>query len=443
MRPAALACTGDPLLDELLRECESFTLMRQPDCERAADALPLLAAERPDLIFTSPALGDVDALLQVKGPRICWLAEGSVPAPPRGVDVLRAERLTAQLIDAWVRRQKAAASRQAPPPPVRPLPPPARQAPGRSASPVGHEAGGHGGLQRAADVRPQPPGAYYAAHRAPRPAIRVVRQQVIAFWGGKPGAGRSTLALGLADLLARSGDLRVCTVDLNPYNSSLAPLLGREQEVSSWVHAAEAMARGQPLPEDGLHWIRPNWALVSGPDGRPDLVTQVTPEAIAWLVDGLRSQFDYIILDPEARPGPIRDSAARLAQLVLVTVTCDYPDVLDTARGFEAAVAQGALSRDRCRLVLSRWLDTPYLTKAEVADCFGLPVAATVPLSPEAALHAGGGGQPVTRLTDSGAARLTQALEQLLGVVAPALAAAGAERARSGPASPWMGWLSR
>ena len=168
-----------------------------------------------------------------------------------------------------------------------------------------------------------------------------MRQQVVALWGGKPGAGRSTLALGLADLLARSGDLRVCTVDLNPYNSSLAPLLGREQEVPSWVRPGRGLRPGPAAAGDGLHWIRPNWALVSGPDGRPDLVAKVTPEAIAWLVDGLRSQFDYIILDPEARPGPIRDAAARLAQLVLVTVTCDYPDVLDTARGFEAAVEQG------------------------------------------------------------------------------------------------------
>ena len=36
MRPAALACTGDPLLDELLGECASFALVGQPDCERAA-----------------------------------------------------------------------------------------------------------------------------------------------------------------------------------------------------------------------------------------------------------------------------------------------------------------------------------------------------------------------------------------------------------------------
>lgn len=445
MRPAALACTGDPLLDQMLGECTSFALAQPLTCERAADALPLLAEVRPALIFVSPALSDADALLPVKGPRICWLEEGCAPegprpAPPEGVALLRAERLTPEVIDEWVRSlQKPAAPRPVPPPAPVPARPPAGPAPRLKPAPPPPAA------RRQGQPAPGPPmpARITAVPEARRPAIRVLRQQVVALWGGKPGGGRSTLALGLADLLARSGELRVCTVDLNPYNSSLAPLLGREQEMPSWVRLAEACERGRTPPEDCLHWIRSNWALVSGPDGRPDLVAKVTPEAIAWLVDGLRSHFDYIILDPEARPGPIRDAAARLAQVVLVTVTCDYPDVLDTARGFEAALGQGVLTRDRCRLVLTRWLDTPYVTKAEVADCFGLPVSAVIPLRPEAALRAAGEGQPVTRLADPGAAGLSQALAGLLEVVAPALAAAGAEQTQTGTGSPWLAWLSR
>lgn len=461
MRLTALACTGDPLLDQLLAECTSLALLEQPACERASDALPLLAAARPALVFVSPALADAADLLAVKGLRVCWLAEGTEgegPAPPEGMEVLRAERLTPQLIDAWVRRLQHPPSRQVPPPARgRPSPPPAAPAPRASVPPLpaappqpppprpSPPATGlpPGGQAHAPRPGPLPPATPLSAAPLARPQVRVLRQRVVAFWGGKPGAGRSTIALGLADLLSRSGDVRVCTVDLNPYNSSLAPLLGREQAIPTWARAAEAKARGEPLPGDGLHWIRPNWALVSGPDGRPDLVAQLTPDAIAWLVDQLRNQFDYIILDPEARPGPIRDAAARLAQLVLVTVACDYPDVVDTARGFEDAVAQGLLTRDRCRLVLSRWVDTPHLTQPEVADCFGLPVAAVVPLSPEAVLSAAGEAQPVTCVADPRAGKLVQALQQLLGVVAPALSAAREERSRPGPAAAWLGWLGR
>jgi septum formation inhibitor-activating ATPase MinD len=271
----------------------------------------------------------------------------------------------------------------------------------------------------------------------------VLRQQVVTLWGGKPGAGRSTLAVALGDLLARAGDLRVCTVDLNPYNSSLAPLLGREQEASSWLHLSEAMARGLPLPGDALRWIRPNWALVSGPDGRPEWLPQLNPEAIAWLVDGLRTQFDYIILDPEARPGPIRETAVRLAQLVLVTVTGDYPDVLDTARAFEAGLEQGSLDHSRSRLILSRWLESPHLTPADVADCFGLPISLVLPHAPEAVVHASGQGLPVTQVAVKGAEPLQLALSKLVAIVAPAVATVAATAPKAGLGRQLRGWLSR
>jgi len=273
--------------------------------------------------------------------------------------------------------------------------------------------------------------------------VSVLRQQVITFWGGKPGAGRSTLAIALGDLLARAGELRVCIVDLNPFNSSLAPLLGKEQEVSSWFHLSEALAQGQPFPVDALRWIRPNWALVSGPDGRAEWLSQLTPEAVAWLVQGLRTQFDYIILDPEARPGPVSESAARLAQLVLVTVSPDYPDVLDSARAFEAGLEQGWLDRGRCRLLLSRWLESPHLAMGEVGDCFGLPVSLTVPLAPEAVLHASGQGVPVTQVSVRSAEPLQQPLGQLVGLVASPVAAAAAAAPKGGLSSQWRGWLRR
>ena len=56
MRLAALACTGDPLLDQLLGECTSLTLVGHPVCERAADALPLLAAAPVFLAAAGPRL---------------------------------------------------------------------------------------------------------------------------------------------------------------------------------------------------------------------------------------------------------------------------------------------------------------------------------------------------------------------------------------------------
>ncbi|MFZ5817205.1 MAG: hypothetical protein ACOY93_18235, partial [Bacillota bacterium] len=265
----ALACTGDPLLDLMLAGCASFTL-RPTACETVAEALREARAQSPALLFTSPALGDLSPLRELKGVRICCLLEGEGARAPEGLEVLAAERLTPELVDGWVRRPAppvppAGASVPAPAPqaaatgtapaPARPapaggarpmlIPPPAplpaaggQQPPAPAAERPAPAAGG----PRPAPARPAAPNR--PRPEPPRPALSVLRQQVVTFWGGKPGAGRSTLAVALSDLLSRAGSLRVCTVDLNPWNSSLAALVGKEQEVPSWFHLSEALAKG-------------------------------------------------------------------------------------------------------------------------------------------------------------------------------------------------------
>lgn len=442
MAMIALACTGDPLLDLMLAGCSSFAL-RQTACETVDEALREVAANKPALIFISPALGENRPLLEIPGVRVCLLIEGPPPPDP-GPEVLAAEPITPELIDAWVRRpaRPEPAAATAPPPAPRapaagpitppsrtgpiPPPPPLRPASEAVPAPTAPHQPPPGAPLR--PVAQRPPQAPRSRTEPVRPALSVLRQQVVSFWGGKPGAGRSTLAVALSDLLSRAGGIRICTVDLNPCNSSLAALVGKEQEIPSWFHLSEALTRGAPFPADALRWVKPNWAILSGPDGRPDWVQNLTGPSIAWLVDGLRTQFDYIVLDPEARPGEVRDTAARLAQTLLVTLAPDYPDVLDTTRAFEAGLEQGLIDRGRCRLVLNRWLETPHLPSTDVADCFGIPVALTVPPAPEAVVGATSQGIPVSQLESQASRAMVQALGGLAGLVAETVVGAAAER---------------
>ncbi len=436
----ALACTGDPLLDLLLAECCSFSL-RQTSCETLAEALQEVEEQKPTLFFISPALCENRPVLNLKGVRVCYLLEGAAP-DELDADVLAAERITPELVDAWVRcpaRPAQGSTTSARPQTLPPSPRSAQIPPPPPLRPTGEPASPQGApLTPPAQPRTQPmPASRPLAARANasrsrsepiRPVLSVLRQQVVTFWGGKPGAGRSTLAVALSDLLSRAGGIRVCTVDLNPWNSSLAALVGKEQEVPSWFHLSEALARGGSFPPDSLRWVKPNWAILSGPDGRPDWVQHLTSQAIIWLVDGLRTQFDYIILDPEARPGEVRETAARLAQTLLLTLAPDYPDVLDTTRSFEAGLEQGIIDRGRCRLVLNRWLETPHLPSTDVADCFGIPVSLTIPAAPDLVVGATSQGVPVTQLDSQAGRSLVQALGGLAGLVAEPLIGAAPER---------------
>ncbi|HLN61319.1 MAG TPA: hypothetical protein VK464_07155, partial [Symbiobacteriaceae bacterium] len=316
----------------------------------------------------------------------------------------------------------AAAPPAVDPPPIRaaaPQAPPApRTVPGHSAS---------AGTSRLAAT----PRARSAAPVAP--VVSVLRQQVVALWGGKPGAGRSTLALALSDLISQVGAVKVCTVDLNPANSSLAPLLGKDQELPSWVHLAEGLAQGRLNLTEGLRWVRSNWAIISGAGGRDEWSALLTPANLGLLVDGLRSQFDYIILDTEARAGALSDAALRLAQTALLVVSPDYPDVVDSAKAFQGAVERGAIDRTRSRLVLNRWIDTQHLPADVVAECFELPVSVRIPCSYEAVISAAGQGVPVTQLEHPGAKVLLPAFRTVVQLVAGQLGhTATAERSSLG-----------
>lgn len=404
------------MLDQLLAECRSFTLLPDP-AESLEDALWAAASHAPALLFTSSALGDPGRLAtQVRNARICCLAEGESPIRPgAGYELLQADRLAPERIDAWVR---ATLEGQSPPAPLRsspgfPLPQgligkkekPAEPSPERSFAPP---------LQQ--PIRQEPL----------FPAVSVLRQQVVTLWGGKPGAGRSTLAVALSHLISQMGSVKVCTVDLNPYNSSLGVLLGKEKEPSSWFHLAEGLRRGSLSLGDALRWVQPNWAALTGPDGNEEWIGMLDESILAAMIDNLRTQFDYIILDPEARPGLISETALRLAQTVLVVVSSDVSDVYDTTRNFQAAVDRGFLNRSRCHLVCSKWTETAHLRAADVAAGMELPIGAAVPMAPQVALEAAGRGIPVTQLETVESRQMQQACASVAGLIASAVAGAGA-----------------
>jgi len=406
----ALACTGDPLLDGLLKQCRTIRLASDTG-ETPEDALRLAATHGPAILFVGPALGDLTPVYQqAAGATVVCLTEG-----PTAGDGCHGNPLTADLIDNWVRQRMLGEAAGLQPAPKKPtagfkVPAISEQTPKQPANPP-------------ATGPVLPP----AVSHGP---VSVLRQRIVALWGGKPGSGRSTLAVGLSDLLSQLGGVKVCTVDLNPYNSSLAVLTGKEQEVPSWVNLAEGLGRGGPNLSEALRWVKPNWAVLTGTDGRPDWLELLQEPTLHWLIAELRNQFDYILLDLDTRRGALTDAALRCAQTVMVVVSPDYPDVLDTHRAIGTAADRHVLDRGRCRLILNRWVETPSLSAGTVSEFLGLPLGARIPAAPEAVIEAATQGMPVTRLTTPGAKAVTQGMTQAMHFVAEAVA--GPAPARTG-----------
>ena len=273
--------------------------------------------------------------------------------------------------------------------------------------------------QAAAAVPPQE-APVRAGEPPPAEGKTVLRQRVVALWGGKPGTGRSTLLVAVSDLIARMPGVRVCSVDLNPVNSSLAPLLRKEAEPNSWWRLGEALLEGGLTPQavrESLITVRPGWSLLSGPGGSDQWCALLTARVVAELVSLLRADFDYILLDLPASRGPVVDAAFAHAQQILLTVSAFFPDVVDTARQFQQLVADGLAARERCSLVLSPWVDSPELPAADVGACMGLPIAATVPLAPGPAMAAARAGRPITQLGTAEAQKYGEAAAAVAALI--------------------------
>lgn len=248
----------------------------------------------------------------------------------------------------------------------------------------------------------------------------MLRQRVVAFWGGKPGTGRSTLLVAVSDLIGRMAGVRVCSVDLNPFNSSLAALVRKEAEPNSWWRLGEALLEGGLTPQavrESLITVRPGWSLLSGPSGSEQWCALLTARVVADLISLLRADFDYILLDLPACRGPVVDAAFAHAQQILLTVSAFFPDVVDTARQFQQLVADGLASRERCSLVLAPWIDSPELPAADVGACMGLAVAATVPLAPGPAMAAARTGRPITQLGMAEAQKYAEAAAAVASLI--------------------------
>ncbi len=202
---------------------------------------------------------------------------------------------------------------------------------------------------------------------APAPAFA---PRVVAVLGGTSGVGATTVAIGLAETLARLGQ-RVALVDADRHRPRVAQRCGLSQEwtlADLWddehdIH--EVLQRG---PGGSL-------AVAGRPDPRP-----MPPEAQLALLRQVRSlgrHVETVVLDAGDGTRADQRALAETADAVLVVVTAEAPRLLDgyavlkllVRGGFtgrpgvivnmapSVAVAQSAI--DRVRQCVQRFLERP------------------------------------------------------------------------------------
>jgi MinD-like ATPase involved in chromosome partitioning or flagellar assembly len=192
--------------------------------------------------------------------------------------------------------------------------------------------------------------------------------RVLAVWGPTGAPGRTTVAVGLASEIARTGR-DVLLADVDAYGGAVAQHLGVLDEVSGLLAAARAANTGQLDPERLgalARGVGDRMRVLTGLP-RPDRWQEVRPVAFADLLDQAAQLAPYVVLDlgfslesdpvdPYGSAAPQRNemTLASLARAdeVLVVGSADPVGLSRLARGL--VELRALLPGVRARVVVNR-----------------------------------------------------------------------------------------
>jgi pilus assembly protein CpaE len=205
--------------------------------------------------------------------------------------------------------------------------------------------------------------------------------RIVTVFSAKGGAGKTTVATNLGAALADKGARSVCLVDLDLQFGDVAIVLQLFPENT----IADAVPLGQELDAAALQTLltqhSPGLAAVIAPTD-PSQAAEVTAPLVARLLELLRRQFDFVIVDtPPAFDDQVL-AALDASDLVALVATLDIPALKNLKLTLETLDLLN-YPKDRIRVLLNRSDSKVGLSLAEVEKTLRSPISAQIPSSRE------------------------------------------------------------
>ena len=226
-------------------------------------------------------------------------------------------------------------------------------------------------------LRDQTPG-HLPAQPGPAPAVTPARRgRVVTVFSAKGGSGKTMLATNLAAVLADRGRRQVCIVDLDLAFGDVAIVMQ--------LFPARTIADAVPLNgaiDSGAvaamltHHSAGLSAIVAPTE--PSASESIHPSLISHLLDVLRDEFDYVVVDTPAGFGDEVLAALDVSDLITLIVTPDVP-ALKTLKITLETLIELSYSKDKFRLVLNRSDAKVGISHAEVEKTAQMSITGLVP----------------------------------------------------------------
>ncbi|MCK6506093.1 hypothetical protein L6R53_22390 [Myxococcota bacterium] len=233
---------------------------------------------------------------------------------------------------------------------------------------------------------------------------------LVAVLGSHGGVGTTTVALALAELLARDPTRGVVVVDLDQADRTLRAVLDLPAGLTArgLLRVAATM---DPVKVRGALTRRAEGFWVLGQDEDVLTVPPVEAEELPAMVSLLRRAFTTVVVDLGSTFGELAWQLVDDAHLGVLVTTQDLM-ALRTARTRLDQLERLGLQGDQVALVVNRYAHGAGPSEVEIEERLGAPVAALLPDAPRLAQRALDEGLPLSEVAERG--RVADGLDHLV-----------------------------
>jgi pilus assembly protein CpaE len=234
-----------------------------------------------------------------------------------------------------------------------------------------------------------------SAAQASAPSMQAAGKVVVVY-SPKGGAGKSTLAVNLASLLARDRPGSTALLDLALTFGHDALLLGVAPRYPLAKVPVGRLLEIDPQQIVERHAVQhaSSLQLIVGA-ARPEDGDLVTSELVSTALELLRRQFAFVVVDTPSNFADTTLAALEAADRVLVVVTPEITALRDLNECQRILQNILHIPEERLRFVLNRTFPYQLMEQHEIQSSIRLEIAAELPYSGEPAGRAALGGEPL------------------------------------------------